>query len=237
MLAPRRMMMAAAGVSVGATIPDPNTELVHHWRADLGITVATGVSAWLDQVGSADWAQGTGSAQPLYSASDVGFNNQAILNFDAGNDQWMTCTISAVVQPLHIFMALSIVSWRDGDLILCQPSGPTIEMSGSAYDLKQEAGTASTNIVDHRAPSAFLLQSAFDGASSFQARNDGAHEDAGDPGADDYSAATFAIGALTGGPPNAANMKVAEVAIYSAFQAGADETTIEDYFNTRYSLW
>ncbi len=74
-------------VSIGITIPGrsvasnaPTTPLsifgvpsVLQWvRADLGITIGTGVSAWADQSGNGkDYTQATGANQPVYNSSDA----------------------------------------------------------------------------------------------------------------------------------------------------------------------
>lgn len=65
--------------------PTPATILagVTSWfRADLGITTATGVSEWRDQVGSAHLLQGTGANQPVYNSSDAAYNNRPTVQCD-----------------------------------------------------------------------------------------------------------------------------------------------------------
>ena len=60
-------------------------------RADLGITLNGGdVSAWADQSGTGDAnknaAQAVGASQPLYVASDAGYNGQPTIQFNGLTD-------------------------------------------------------------------------------------------------------------------------------------------------------
>lgn len=54
-------------------------------RADLGVTIATGVSSWADQSGNGNhFTQGTGSRQPTVDANTVG--GQPSIRFTTAND-------------------------------------------------------------------------------------------------------------------------------------------------------
>lgn len=61
------------------------------YRGDMGITIATGVSAWADQSGSGDsaktLAQATGTAQPTYNAADAAYAGRPTLTFTAASSQ------------------------------------------------------------------------------------------------------------------------------------------------------
>lgn len=76
-------------------------------RSDLGITLATGVSAWADQSGNGyNVSQATGSARPTYAASG-GPNGRPYLSFNSASSQYLlgsypgsvlanNCTVVAV---------------------------------------------------------------------------------------------------------------------------------------------
>ena len=69
----------------------------------LGVTVVTGVSAWLDQSGNvnANATQLTPANQPTYTASDAAYNNKGTLSFN-GTTQFMTCAgLSACRNRTH----------------------------------------------------------------------------------------------------------------------------------------
>lgn len=84
----------------GIAEPTPLTIItsvsVTQWiRGDLGITLATGVSAWNDQSGNGhNFAQGTGSQQPAYNAADATLNNKPTVTGDGSNDTLVNNTIS-----------------------------------------------------------------------------------------------------------------------------------------------
>lgn len=62
-------------------------------RADLGITIGTGVSAWADQSGNGHhFSQATGSAQPTYTAVDATLYSQASLSAIAPSSQQLVNT-------------------------------------------------------------------------------------------------------------------------------------------------
>jgi hypothetical protein len=81
-------------------------------RADLGITIGTGVSAWADQSGNgADFSQGTGSAQPTFSASAV--NGQPSVIGDGVNDR-LSATLARAApgtQSFYLWFLLRQVAW------------------------------------------------------------------------------------------------------------------------------
>ena len=62
-------------------------------RADQGITIATGVSAWADLSGSGDanrnFVQATGAAQPTLNAADAGYNGNPTLSFASASSQFL----------------------------------------------------------------------------------------------------------------------------------------------------
>jgi len=78
--------------STGVAIPDLPVEW---WRSDLGVTLnVAAVSSWLGQKVGYDLAQGTGSDQPAYSASDANFNGVPSITGDGSSD-WLGETAGA----------------------------------------------------------------------------------------------------------------------------------------------
>ena len=85
---------------------------VYNWlRADLGVTIGTGVSAWADQSANAQsYTQGTGANQPTRNASDATLGNQATITGDGVNDQLNN---AAAVVPASFWLCLVVkqISW------------------------------------------------------------------------------------------------------------------------------
>lgn len=84
--------------------------LVGWWRADLGITIATGVSAWTDQSGTGNHlAQGAPANQPLFSASVAALGGRPALTYD-GTAKWIfrDPLVGVIAQPYTIASAWSL---------------------------------------------------------------------------------------------------------------------------------
>ncbi len=109
-------------------------------RADLGITIGTGVSAWADQSGNGvNFTQGTGTAQPALVASAI--NGQPAVQADGAGDSlaatWARSAPS--VQPFYIWLIAKQASWGSlrsliGDIkvfgftALSNPSTPSLQV-------------------------------------------------------------------------------------------------------------
>lgn len=84
--------------STGGFVPTGNLRV---WlKADAGVTYdgSNLVSAWADQSGNALNAfQNTTTYKPLYTPSSPAFNNQPVINFSAGSDDFMNLPISSTL--------------------------------------------------------------------------------------------------------------------------------------------
>jgi hypothetical protein len=104
------MIISGGGIHIpgppmggGSAAPPPVTPLtifgaasVLQWcRADLGVTVATGVSVWADQSGNGkDYLQATAANQPTLTAADATLNNLPTIGFDGVNDTMLAATLN-----------------------------------------------------------------------------------------------------------------------------------------------
>jgi hypothetical protein len=63
-------------------------------RADLAVTIATGVSSWVDQSSNAyAFNQATGGLQPTRNAADAALNNQGTITGDGSDDYLLNSSI------------------------------------------------------------------------------------------------------------------------------------------------
>ena len=97
-----------SGIPLGGANSNPlnvlGSDLLAYWDADSrywgtkgGITIATGVSSWLDGVGGYAAIQGAGSQQPVFSATS--FDGRPGVTSD-GIDDCLTCTDAALLATL-----------------------------------------------------------------------------------------------------------------------------------------
>ena len=92
-------------------------QLFTWYRADKGVTTATGVSVWADQsINAKDVTQGTAAAQPVYNTSSKLFNFNPSLSFDGTADVLVNATInhSAAAAGEEVF---SVIIPRNGDYV------------------------------------------------------------------------------------------------------------------------
>lgn len=200
-------------------------------RADKGITIATGVSNWLDARGSGNAvAQGTVGLQPLVTAVNAAFNNQPTVNFD-GVDDFLQGAF-ALVQPSHVFIACKFNTVLSqavfdgatdvGMLLRQELGGTTLTFFGGAALTITIASTTAKHVYD--------LQ--FNGASS-ASFVDAVANIAGNAGA---SAANGLTVGARGAGTTPANVSVAEIAVYSRILSAAEDSRVTSYMRARYAI-
>lgn len=92
-------------------------------RADLGITIGTGVAAWADQSGNGNnFANGTGASQFALTANDATLNNQATVLADGVDDFIANATANLGALPITIIMIAKQVTWTGGRFLCCSDS-------------------------------------------------------------------------------------------------------------------
>lgn len=105
------MGLALSTSQNSVALPAPLTiaSLVAWYRADKGITIATGVSQWNDQSGTGDAnknaIQATGANQPTLNASDVNYGGQATITSVAADRLVTGVWAVALAQPFTVFWA------------------------------------------------------------------------------------------------------------------------------------
>lgn len=207
-------------------------------RADLGITIATGVSAWADQSGNGrNLTQGTGVKQPVVTSAAI--NGQPSITFDGSNDA-LAATGFGIVQPTDIYFVMKFMADPgafDKTFIDGAGTGNTMRVyrnggTSNPGHVSMFAGTGingSTGTPD----SWHYYRVQFNGASS-QIDQDGASQVTGNCGANNGGGLT--LGAFGDQTIQWANVSFTEVVLFSRLLTTAEKTLLNSYFKARYAL-
>lgn len=104
-------------VSSGAASVAPSAlaNQLHRYDAALDVTGTTSVTAWGDQVGTYDLANG--AAGPELIASDADLGGLPSLQFVSGSSEEMSNGIAVINQPCTFYMLLTVNTTHDGWLV------------------------------------------------------------------------------------------------------------------------
>ena len=218
----------------------PQTELIWHFRADVGVTDSSGVTAWLDQVGESVSLTAATTHKPTYnSTATVGtLANAGAIEFDGVAHDLTSGSVTDASTPTHVFLVFQMNDWTSGDEVMTiRNSGEShFQQLGSSPNLKMIGGGTPGGDTSFATGSWALASILWNGSSSSLARNNDS------PNAAALGARSMAAGmtlAASGSPGNWAwgDIDVAELLIYSAEQTGAALTSIKSYINDQYGLW
>jgi len=221
------------------------TNLVFHFRADTGITEATGVSNWVDQVsGSTEFAQSVVANQPAYDATETvgSLAGAGAMTFDGVNDSLIGASVTEAGQPFHMFFVFKPITYVNGEPILAaKHSWNTTFMYGySSPDMYISGENAGTD-VEFEVGAWCLACCLWNTASSSLARNNDAPAEFAIDGKGGMNQFTI-LAANAVNPPTATwtNYALAELLIYDL--ALTEDTTsklseVKTYVNGQYGFW
>ena len=221
----------------------PQTNLVWHFRADVGITEATGVSAWLDQVAETySLTQATSGNQPSYDATEtVGtLANAGAMTFDGSNDVLESTDVKVAAVPHHIFVVWKPIGYTGGDKVITGASTAyqtQIFAAGGDQVYRIGAGAEGGDTTFTTGTWA-LLVAVNNGASSSLGKNADSPTGASitsRPWETEITLAAQSPTAMAWG-----NHAVAELLIYDLVLTGATTSKlseVENYINDQYGLW
>ena len=219
----------------------PQTELIWHFRADVGVTDSSGVTAWLDQVGESISLTAATTHKPTYnSTATVGtLANAGAIEFDGVSQDLTSASVTDASLPTHMFLVFQQNDWTGGDDILTirQPLESHFQQNDSEPELALNAGSPAPVGQTEFALSTWALGLVvWNGASSSLARNDDAANSASTNSRSMSGGMTLGASGTPG--TNAwSDIDVAEMLIYSDEQTGAELTAIKTYINDQYGLW
>lgn len=226
----------------GAGSPAPVTpvtifgsQLQEWWRADLGITVATGVSSWLGQVSGTDFAQGTGANQPAYDATG-GPNGTAKMTFDGSNDSLAATLARTAPGTLrqNIIWVFQQLSWNVNEPIFNDASATlAVRQIGLTPALSIFGGT-----IDRANNNALALSTWARGKATFaNSTNDALKLAATNQTASATSGNTAGTGPLIGRNAGATlfgHFELAEVMLVTGAITAQMDTDADAYITARY---
>lgn len=214
-------------------IPFPTiTSMQHRYVASLGVT-GDPVTAWADQIGSANLSNGAGS--PDFEATG-GPNGGPCITFDGSNEELSVSGLSTVSQPYHYFMVCKQITWTANDYILSgNSSGFSFvrqkQSGGSQYDVEQGANVPAANTVDPGDTDWHFYSSFFNGSSSYQ-ELDGTKSGPSNCGSGSFNG--ISVGGGFGS--NYANVSISEVLMADAEVTGTDLANLEAYIASNYGI-
>lgn len=226
-----RGMMGAAGGGGDDFNPFTDlTDIVHGWRADVGLSLTgSDVDQWDDQVGS--WNLLDDGTKPTLVSADV--NGQDVISF-GGAGGLLSGGSASVSIPFLICMVFEHTTFQATDRFFEATSNPTILQSSSSPNVRHQGASDGVN-VSFALNTYFLLRAYFSNSTSDYLQLD---NEAPGTGINVGSAALTQPIAL-GQRPSGANRsicKMAEVLILEADLTGAEETSYLAYISSRYGI-
>jgi len=225
--------VSLAEVSVAGGIGSPPTDNLALWlNASAGLTLSgTDVSTWADQSGNGKDATASGTARPTYQSS--GINGMPAISFN-GTTNRMTGSQVLTTAPATVFAVVNFSVaetiggiFQQTNFILYRGFSPG---SNTAFRLFNGTDLTSSNGIPNG--TAVLLEGVANGASSFLFSN-GVERASGDAGSLAISG-SYEIASFSGSPRT---MVIAEILVYSTNLGTNDRQSVENYLNTKYSIY
>ena len=221
---------------LGAVAP-PLTGLDARWRADTGVTEAgTGVSSWVDMIGSFDMVQGTDANRPALVTGVI--NGQPVIRFTRANTDFLTQATgpTGIAQPYAIVAVLAHTASSGVAQWLCSAAGGvSFRNIGFTNDDKPRmfAG-ASFNDDVALAANFHSFIGIFNGASS-EIFIDNTSVVTGDNGGGS-SETGFTVGGGNNSGADPFGGDLAEVLFYDHALDASERTALDSYVAARYGI-
>jgi hypothetical protein len=197
-------------------------------QAQLGITIATGVSQWNDLSGNGNNVfQATGSQQPTYNATDAGYNGKPTLSFAAASSQSLGASIASIGQPYTII----VVGQNTNGGAIVGSGGSLAGLYGTNLSYYAGSGIASSTSDTSKCVMCGVFNNA--GTSGLFLNNSQTALLTTTPGTRSFTGSV-----LLGNEPlaDAINGKIAEVMIYNSALSAAQLHTVFAYLGSRYNI-
>lgn len=215
--------------------------LVAWYRADMGVTIGTGVVGWADQSGTGDanknLGQGNPPLQPAFNASDANYNGKPTLGFATISSNYMASSVwsLSLPQPYSAFVvgngdgAAANEYFTDGVVL---DSGDMLATNTTNSKPALYAGTLLSGGVSTGAP--MVMGADFNGASSAMYQNAVTAAATGNAGTSNRTGLIIGCAANVSG--GFLNGRIAEIVIYSSVISAAQRSQLFSYFGFRYAI-
>ena len=217
-----------------AWTPARLSNLAAWFRADLGVT-GSSVSAWADQSGNGrHLAQGTGSAQPTYSASDAAYGGRPVLTFDGG-DYFDALASWGLSQPVTIYVVGQSGTSGDYKTFVDANAGARLIVRSTAAEMASIYGGSANVEPGASVAGPSIICAVFNAASSAVYVSDVTASATGNPGSGGLGTPRVGMGAVSV-YPLPSNGKIAEVIYVNAAHDAATRAQVLSYASKRYNL-
>jgi hypothetical protein len=208
------------------------TDIIHGWRADLGLTLTgSAVDQWDDQVGN--WDLLDGNTKPTVVSADL--NGQDVIFFP-GDGGHLTGGTGSIALPHFFAMVIEQLSWTLNDQFLSDNIDSSgLRQSPSTPIIQQNEGQNDNS--NFTIGTYFLLRAMYSNNTTDYVQHNNETKVTGEATPDNSFTAPLYIGSNNGGASNrSAHFHCAEFIILDADLTGADATAYLAYITDRYGI-
>lgn len=216
--------------------------LLAAYDANAGVTIATGVSTWVDQSGNGNTiSQATTSKQPARLSSAI--NGLPAIQLDGTDDFFSPITFTGGATGnggTYFFVSRADALFASGthDFLWVSAAGdginPGVQVTTTNYALIAGGGLNAGEAM----PIGSFHEYTFvhtSSAATCEVRRDGASKSLGDDGHTSAGGNGFTLGALSGGTRSAAHT-FAYILIYRSALSAVDRARVEKYLSFRFAF-
>jgi len=221
------------------------TSLSRWWKADAGVTTATGAAQWTDQANGINLTQGTTANQPVYNTTSNLLNFNRSLTFDGSND-WLNNTSGGVAFGTGGYTAYYVASnttpaasqYVLGLGVAGNLNGFNSGTAATATSKTSGGTTFVTQTSQWTAGIANLTRTGFTGGTTqpYYLASNGGGESTSTNVSPNVTDLNLAIGAPPDGAGNFWQGNIAEVILYSGKQTATDYNKVESYLALKYGI-
>jgi len=201
-------------------------------KADAGVTLSgSNVDTWADQSGNGKDATASGTARPTYQSSGIG--GRPAISFN-GTTNRMTGSQVLTTAPATVFAVVNFSVFQEIGSIFQQTNFALYRGfqpgSNTGFRIFNGVNLSSSNTIPNG--TAVLLEGVANGASSLLFSN-GVQRASGDAGSSGISGG-YELASNSGSPKT---MVIAEILVYSTNLGTDDRQLVENYLNTKYTIY